>query len=68
MVKGLDVFRLFPLLPGDLSINCPQDIRKDLVRFMDRLVTESGINLKSLGIRTQSLDDIIHRLKELYGI
>lgn len=63
-----DVFRLFPLLPGDLSINCPHDIKKDLGRFQDRIVTESGINLKSLGIRTQTLDDIIYKLKELYEI
>ena len=63
-----DIFRLFPLLPGDLSINCPAEIKKDLVQFTGRIVSDSGLNLKALGIRTQSLDDIISRLRDVYGI
>ena len=63
-----DVFRLFPLLPGNLSLHCPEDIKEDLGKFSDRIITDSGIHLKSLGIRTQSLEDSISKLKELYRI
>ena len=63
-----DVFRLFPLLPGNLSISCPHDIKEDLGQFTDRIGSDSGINLKTLGIRTQSLDGVISRLKEFYRI
>jgi len=63
-----DVFRLFPLLPGNLSISCPQDIQEDLRQFSDRIVSDSGISLKTLGIRTQSLNGVISRLKEFYRI
>ena len=63
-----DIFRLFPLLPGDLSIICPEEIKENLVQFTDRIVADSGLNLKALGIRTQTLDDIISRLKDIYGI
>ncbi|WP_319562512.1 hypothetical protein [Marispirochaeta sp.] len=63
-----DIFRLFPLLPGNLSISFPEEIKKDLKQFTDRIVSDSGINLKTLGIRTQSLNGVISRLKELYRI
>lgn len=63
-----DVFRLFPLLPGNLLINFPEEIKEDLKKFADRVVSDSEINLKSLGIRTQSLSGVMSRLKELYRI
>lgn len=63
-----DVLRLFPLLPGNHSIVFPKEIKDDLKQFTDRIVSDSGINLKSLGIRTLSIDGVISRLKELYGI
>lgn len=63
-----DVFRLFPLLPGNLSIIFPEEIKEDLKQFTDKVVSDSKINLKTLGIRTQSLNGVISRLKELYGI
>ena len=63
-----DVFRLFQLLPGNSSINFPMEIKEDLKQFTDRIVSDSGINLKTLGIRTQSLNGVISRLKEFYRI
>lgn len=61
-----DVFRLFQLLPGNHSISFPKEIKEDLKQFTDRIVSDSGINLKSLGIRTQSLNGVISSLKEFY--
>lgn len=54
-----DVIRLFPLLPGNLSLNCPQEIKADLNQFTVKIVSDAEINLKALGIRTQSLNTII---------
>ncbi len=63
-----DIFRLFPLLPGDLSIHFPQQIKADLKQFSDRIKSDSGLNLRSLGIRTLSMDEVISEMKRLYGI
>ncbi|MGM0431380.1 MAG: hypothetical protein ACQEQU_01560 [Spirochaetota bacterium] len=63
-----DVFRLFQLLPENHSISFPKEIQEDLRQFTDGIVSDTGINLKSLGIRTQSLHGVISRLKEFYRI
>lgn len=63
-----DIFRLFPLLPGNSSINCQQEIKYDLKRFCGEIVSESGLNLKSLGIRTLTLTDVISKINEFYHL
>ncbi len=63
-----DIFRLFLLLPRNFSIECPQLVKKDLSLFTEKIVTDSGLNLKALGIKTLSLNEILARLKIIYAI
>ena len=62
-----DVFRLSVLLTPETSIALPEGIRKDMVAFLAAMESEE-IDLKSFGIRNQSKEDTIMRLKEIYGL
>jgi len=63
-----DIFRLFPLLPEQVSIEYPPLIKKDIALFTEKIVTDSGLNLEALGIRTLSLSETLTRLKAIYAI
>ena len=63
-----DIFRLYPLLPGTLSIDCPQEIKEDLRQFTEKISSEKEINLKVFGIGSQTLKQVIVNLKKLYNL
>jgi len=63
-----DIFRLYPLLPGTLSLDCPQEIKEDLRQFTEKISSEKEINLKDFGIGSQTLKQVIVNLKKLYNL
>lgn len=63
-----DVIRLFPLLEPEIRIDIPEAIKLDLKAFLLALTDDKTINLKDLRISRISLQDIVHRLEQIYGI
>ncbi len=62
-----DIFRLFQVVDPDAEIETPGPIVTDMKSFLDQLPAEN-VDLKSLGLRTVTLQDVIDRLGELYGV
>ena len=63
-----DVFRLSELLGQNEKaiIGVPDTVRNDMHIFLDKMVTED-IDMRGLGIRGRTKDEIIHQLRGLYG-
>ena len=60
-----DVFRLYRLIDPDFKTDIPKDIRADMGTFLDAMGSEQ-VDLKNLGIKSQSLDSILAELRRLY--
>jgi hypothetical protein len=63
-----DVFRLFQILSPDLATDIPDVVRMDLRRFVDAMAVESSINLKALGLRNTTLNEVLVQLRTIYGL
>ena len=62
-----DVFRLSILLTSDIRVILSAAIRSDLEKFFSAMEAET-IDLKAFGIRSQSQQEILHKLKTIYGL
>lgn len=62
-----DIFRLSVLLNPIDTINIPDEIYNDITHFLDLMQLEL-IDLKSLGLKNQSQEIIIQRIKKVYTI
>ena len=62
-----DVIRLAVNMPLNSKLDVQGQIKKDAEAFLDELKNEK-VDLRSLGIRGVSIDDIIERMRECYGI
>ena len=62
-----DVFRLSILLTSDIRVILSAVIRSDLEKFFSAMETET-IDLKAFGIRSQSQQEILQKLKTIYGL
>ncbi len=62
-----DVFRLSILLTPDTKVIPPSSIQRDLETFFSAMEKET-VDLKSFGIRSQSLKEIIQKMKLIYGL
>lgn len=63
-----DILRLFPLIPGEAVIHTPDEIKGHVAEFLDGLSKDKQLQLKSLGIRSLSVEEIVARIKAVYGI
>ncbi len=61
-----DIFRLVINISPSSKVYVSDEIQKDITKFLER-ITEERIDLKNLGIRGVSLEDILNRLKKIYG-
>lgn len=61
-----DIFRLVINISPSSKVYVSDEIQKDITTFLER-ITEERIDLKNLGIRGVSLEDILNRLKKIYG-
>lgn len=62
-----DVFRLSILLTSDIRVTLSAAIRSDLEKFFSAMEAET-IDLKAFGIRSQSQQEILQKLKTIYGL
>ena len=62
-----DVFRLSILLTSDIRVILSASIRSDLEKFFSAMEAET-IDLKAFGIRSQSQQEILQKLKTIYGL
>lgn len=62
-----DVFRLSILLTSDIRVILSAAIRSDLEKFFSAMEAET-IDLKAFSIRSQSQQEILQKLKTIYGL
>jgi len=46
----------------------PQQIKQDMKQFLDRLKNDNTIDLKNLGLRHVSVEELLSNLRRVYGI
>jgi len=63
-----DVFRLFRLLDASQRVPLPDIIRTDLQKFLEKMETETALDLKSLGLRTMNKEEVIENIEKIFGI
>jgi len=62
-----DVFRLYQILTVDLNVKLPKLIEDDMRVFLKN-VSEEPPDLKILGIRSATLDEVIGNLSKIYNL
>jgi hypothetical protein len=62
-----DVFRLFNILSPQSSVGLPESIAQDLGMFLSLMLLEP-LNLKDLGIKTFSLQEVVDSLRKIYNL
>lgn len=60
-----DIYRLTMLLTAETTLKIPVEIYEDIQVFINAIETDN-VNLKQLGIRGMTLNDIADRLKLAY--
>ena len=60
-----DVLRLSILLTGDTRIPVPDEIYADIMKFLEN-VENTPIDVKQFGIRNQSKEDVIEKIRNAY--
>lgn len=63
-----DVFQLYQLLSIDQRILLPASVKEDLHHFIEVMKIESSIDLKAIGLKNTSVDDILANLTLIYDI
>lgn len=61
-----DIFRLVINISPSSKVSVSDEIQNDITTFLKRII-EERIDLKNLGIRAVSLEDILNRIKKIYG-
>ncbi|NGX61893.1 MAG: hypothetical protein K940chlam9_01384 [Chlamydiae bacterium] len=62
-----DVIRLYQLLTPTTRIIVPDTIRRDMEKFLKHLGNEP-VNLKNLGLKQISIDELLHNLRQIYSL
>lgn len=60
-----DIFRLLVNISPSSNIQISDEINDDVVRFIERISNEK-VDLKNLGIRTTSFEELLDRIRKLY--
>lgn len=61
-----DIFRLLVNISPSSKVGVSYPIKEDIIKFLDKISGEK-IDLKNLGIRTVSFDELLDRIKKLYN-
>jgi hypothetical protein len=64
---GNDIIRLSQVLTEESNVSLSSEIKSDMIIFIEQISTED-IALKSLGLRTTTLDEILSRLRLIYNL
>lgn len=62
-----DVFRLFSLVIPWTRLELNKGIKRDMSEFIENVIADN-LDLKTLGIKTQKLSEVIEIFKTVYGI
>lgn len=62
-----DVFRLFAIVDPDFDGAVPDQVKTDLGSFLTRMPEET-IDLKAMGLGSQTLESVTASLREIYGL
>ena len=63
-----DVFRLFQIVPREITLNFPDAVFRDLSSFVEAMIVEDSINLKALGIRNATLEEVLDQIRAIYRL
>ena len=65
-----DVFRLFEILPPDLSVALTEPIQEDVKKFLAAVEAEEKGDevLRSVGITGISIQELVERLRRIYNL
>jgi flagellin-specific chaperone FliS len=63
-----DVFRLYQIIDPALSISLPGSIGENLQDFLNLMEEGKSVDLKSLGLRRTTLNEVIAKLRSIYRI
>ncbi len=61
-----DIFRLYPLLTPGQTVDVPGSIYDDVVAFIEAMRHEEGLDIRSFGIKEQTLLKVLAVLREMY--
>ena len=64
---GNDIIRLSQVLTEESNVSLSSGIKSDMIIFIEQISTED-IALKSLGLQTTTLDEILSRLRLIYNL
>ena len=62
-----DIFRLFRIVDPKIITDIPDEVKDGMKQFLDEMASED-IDLKSLGLRSDSKDRILGEMRRIYGI
>ena len=62
-----DIFRLYRIISPDTRVDMPAAVSSDMSRFLSAMKGKH-IDLKQLGYRNESVDQILDGLKTIYGL
>ncbi len=62
-----DIFRLYQIIDPETDMKIPQSVLNDLRRFFE-IIKSEDIDLKNLGLRKMTREDILHGLSSFYGL
>lgn len=62
-----DVFRLYSLLDISITMEIPSSVKEDMLSFLKCMESEK-IDLKNLGVKTETKDKVLESLRNFYRI
>jgi hypothetical protein len=63
-----DVFRVFALLSPDQRVDIAERIKVDMQKFIDAMSKEESLDIKTLGLKSLSLDEVLGNLALIYQL
>jgi hypothetical protein len=62
-----DIFRLFAIVDPDFAADVPEQVKNDLIEFIERVRSEE-IDMKQMGLGTQKMEDVLPELRRIYQL
>lgn len=62
-----DIFRLFAIVDPEFAGPVPDQVKADVATFLEKMPAEN-LNLKAMGLGSQTLDSVTAELRKIYGL
>ncbi len=59
---------MFTLLSPDQRVELAEGIKADMLRFLAAMLNEQGLDIKSLGLKNLSLNEVLTNLVRIYQL